>query len=502
MIFSLTLDGAKMSLSQFSGNLSGNNGIELTIPISHSARCESKILVDSLKGLVASFEIIFDNSFSGIIFCDKDCNIIYMNKFYADLLGINKSEAIGKHIRKYFPSSRVSIVLRTGKIELEQRCSLRTNFNLNVNRIPIKANGETIGVVLQTIFSDVNEINNVMVKLKLLEKQVKFYESGLSSILSASHNFKDIVGENKLIVDAKKIAEKYAKTDGAVLILGDTGTGKELFAHSIHMSSSRSKGPFVCVNCAAIPKDLLESELFGYEPGAFTGAQQKGKTGKIQLAHKGTLFLDEICEIPVDAQAKILRVLETKKVEKLGGLKSIDVDFRLVAATNRNIKHLIEHKMFREDLYYRLNAMIIEIPPLSARVDDIPELIGHFVKSIGKPEIKFSEAAIRLLKSYSWPGNVRELKNTFERAVSLYEGDVIDIEHLPREIKNSYRVCNEASEYVIKSLSGEMARLEKEILIRSLKGTSGNMSKTSKLLGISRSTLYKKCYEHHILKLI
>jgi len=485
-----------MSFSQLSGK--SVKGIELKIPKKHLLHHESNILVESLKYLIESFEIIFENSFSGIIFCDKDCNILYMNKFYADLLGINKSEAIGNPIRKYFPSSRVSIVLRTGNMELGQRCSLRSNFNLTINRIPIKADNETIGVVLQTIFSDVNEINSVMAKLNLLEKQVRFYESGLSSVLSASHTFNDILGKDQLILDAKNMAEKYARTDGAVLILGDTGTGKEFFAHSIHMSSPRSKGPFVCVNCAAIPKDLLESELFGYEPGAFTGAQQKGKTGKIQLAHKGTLFLDEIGEMPVNAQAKILRALETKRVDKLGGLKSIDVDFRLIASTNRNIKHMIEHEEFREDLYYRLNTMIIDLPPLSARPGDIPELIDHFIRSIGRSKIKVSEAAVKMLKSYSWPGNVRELKNTVERAVSLCEDDVIDINHLPHEIKNSYREGNETSKYNINSLSGEMARLEKEILIRSIESMGGNMSKTSKLLGISRSTLYQKCKMHHI----
>lgn len=487
-----------MILSPFYDNLSGSSGIELTIPIKHSIKYESDLLVDSLKDLVKSFELIFDNSFSGIIFCDKNSNILYMNKFYADLLRINKSEAIGKHIKKYFPSSRVSIVLKTGRMELGQRCSLRTNFNLIINRIPIKANGETIGVVLQTIFSDIHEINNVMEKLNLLEKQVRFYESGLSSVLSASHNFKDILGKNKLIVDAKKIAEKYAKAEGAVLILGATGTGKEFFAHSIHMSSLRNKGPFVCVNCAAIPKDLLESELFGYEPGAFTGAQQKGKTGKIQLAHKGTLFLDEICEMHASAQAKMLRVLETKRVDRLGGIKTIDVDFRLVAATNRDIKQMIEQKRFREDLYYRLNAMIIELPSLSDRAEDIPELMAHFIGLIGRPEIKVSDNAMKLLKGYSWPGNVRELKNTIERAVCLCEGDTIDVEHLPFEIKNSQCDCKELSEYVIKPLSTQMARLEKEILIRSLEATGGNMRKTSKLLGISRSALYGKCKTHNI----
>ncbi len=306
-------------------------------------------------------------------------------------------------------------------------------------------------------------------------------------------------GKNDRLLEAKRVAEKYAKTDGAVLVLGPTGSGKELFAHAIHLASDRRKGAFVCVNCAAIPRDLLESELFGYEEGAFTGARKKGKAGRIELADHGTLFLDEIGDLPLNAQAKLLRVLDTGRFERLGGLKPVQVNFRLVAATHRDLKAMIHRNEYREDLFYRLNTMCVNIPPLSERPDDIPELAHHFFVILEKHHLKISEPAMQAMKSYSWPGNVRELRNVIERAVSLAEGNAIDMEQLPEEIRFPRTGHLKMSGFPDDTLAKEMAAVEKKILERVLARTQNKMVKAAEVLGISRSTLYEKCRRYEIL---
>jgi len=238
-------------------------------------------------------------------------------------------------------------------------------------------------------------------------------------------------------------------------------------------ASKRADAPFVCVNCAAIPKDLLESELFGYAPGAFTGAQQKGKAGKIEMAHKGTLFLDEMGDLPLNAQAKLLRVLESKTMERVGDLKPTAVDFRLIAATNKDLKDMIVRSEFREELFYRLNTMTISVPPLSQRRGDIPLLLTHFLHALGKPKIRCTAGAMEIINKYPWPGNVRELKNVIERAVSLIDGNEIDVEHLPSEIMILQSDIRQTPDGTGKLLSKELFRCEHHILIEALKMSRG-----------------------------
>jgi transcriptional regulator with PAS, ATPase and Fis domain len=470
-----------------SENIDNSGVTETTTPV--------QVPVD-LESLVKTFRHILDRVYSGIIFCDKDSRILFMNRFYASLLRADREKAVGQHIKEYFPSSRLPVVLETGQAELGKKCSLRTNLALLVNRVPVERNGETVGVILQTSFRDFTEINDVMTRLNLLEKEVNYYKEGLGSILSATYSFNSIVGQNKRLIQAKKTAEKYARTDSPVLILGATGTGKELFAHAVHQSSKRKDRPFVCVNCAAIPRELLESELFGYEAGAFTGAKRGGKSGKIEMAHGGTLFLDEIGDLPLNAQAKLLRVLETRKIERVGGVKTMDVDFRLVAATNKGLREMIHRSEFREDVFFRLNTMTVEVPSLSERTDDIAALVDSFLTASGNGYIKVSDRVIDMLKCYSWPGNVRELKNVVARALSLIEGDTIEVEHLPMEIINFQADCSNNASSGIGSLSKELKNYEKKVLFQALKLNNGNMSKTARLLGISRSTLYEKCKVH------
>jgi transcriptional regulator with PAS, ATPase and Fis domain len=462
---------------------------------------ESNAMKDAqgAEALAKVLELIVDNVYSGIIVCDSDSKILYINKFYADLLQTPREKAVGQHIKNFFPASRLPGVLETGEMELGRKCSLRADIALLVNRIPVKIGNKTVGVVLQTVFKDYAEINELMARLSLLQREVNYYKRGLDSVLSAAFDFDAIIGKNAQLLEAKHMAEKYAKTDGAVLVQGPTGSGKELFAHAIHLASDRRKGAFVCVNCAAIPRDLLESELFGYEEGAFTGARKKGKAGRIELANRGTLFLDEIGDLPLNAQAKLLRVLESGRFERLGALKPVQVDFRLVAATNRDLKSMIQRNEFRADLFYRLNTMSVNIPPLSERTEDIPELARHFFAVLEKPHLKISEPAMQVMKSYAWPGNIRELRNVIERAVSLVEADAIDVDQLPEEVRLPKTGQMKMSDFPDGTLAGEMAAVEKAILERALIRSQNKMVKAAKLLGISRSTLYEKCRRYEIL---
>ncbi len=287
------------------------------------------------------------------------------------------------------------------------------------------------------------------------------------------------------------LIRKYAPTDYPVLILGETGTGKELTARAIHERSARSNGPFMVINCAAIPKELLEAELFGYEKGAFTGADKR-KKGKIELADRGTLFLDEIGEMPIDLQAKLLRFLEDLTFDRIGGTKSIKANVRIVAATNKNLKELVDRGLFRDDLYYRLKVLTINLPPLREREDDVIVMAKYFLekfaKEQGKEILGFTDDALELIRNYQWPGNVRELINVIRKAVVLTDRKYIDVEDLDIDVD---RVSKELSGKGLFSLKEHMERLERELFEKAYRITGGNVSKMASMLGVSRPTVYK-----------
>lgn len=447
-------------------------------------------------------ELILDNLYSGIILCNKECKILYINQVYASLLGINNREdAIGKPITFYFPKSRLGKVISNGTIELGQSCSLKRYIPHVVNRIPIKKNNEIYGAILQSVFKDFDSLQDLFRKIKSLN----FYRKSLKRALSPIYTFESIIGKSPAISHTIDNAKKYAIRGHPILILGPTGTGKELFAHSIHDYSPRNDGPFVCVNCASFPKDLLESELFGYEPGAFTGASQKGKMGKIELANQGSLFLDEIGDLSLNAQAKLLRVIETKQFDKIGGIEPIPSDFRLIAATNKDLRQLIAKGEFREDLFYRLNVMTLFTPSLAERREDIQLLVRYFLKEMGREESTVTCDALEAIENYPWPGNIRELKNAIEQALSVSENDKIKLENLPPQITNyqsEKQPCKDtenAPRILNASLNHNIHHFEKEVLKYALKKTRYNMTQASKMLEISRSTLYEKCHRYDLI---
>jgi len=299
-----------------------------------------------------------------------------------------------------------------------------------------------------------------------------------------------IIGRSPAIEEVKRLIRAVADSHAPILITGESGTGKELVAHAIHCGSSRSNKPFVVLNAGAIPNGLLESELFGYERGAFTGATRT-KLGKLELSKGGTIFLDEIGDMPLSLQAKILRAIENHEIERLGGTKLISLDFRLVAATNKDLHQLVEKKKFREDLYYRLNVINISLPALRDRRQDIPLLAYYFLKKYAKEEhkniISISLQAFEVLETYNWPGNIREIENVIERAVILCDGQTIEVDHLPKEITS----LEDSKFCTSKSYNDIVKDFKKLLILRTLQDTNYNKTEAAKRLGLNRTYLFK-----------
>ena len=320
--------------------------------------------------------------------------------------------------------------------------------------------------------------------------------------------FSTMIGKTAVI---KKILEEIrtvAKSNATVLLFGETGTGKELLAHELHKESQRKDKPFIAVNCAAIPETLLESELFGHEKGSFTGAYER-RIGKFEAANGGIVFLDEIGSLPLSLQAKILRVLQNKVISRIGSTESIELDVRIVSATNTDLRKAIEKKLFREDLFYRLNVVPIHVPPLRERREDIPLLLDHFLKKFSSEYTKktkgFKDDALALLISYDWPGNIRELENLIERLVALEKGEYIIKEHLPKEIslrerkEKIFTMYKGPGERKTLETKGETLKTqEKESVLKALQEAEGNQSKAAEILGIHRNTLRKKLKLYNI----
>lgn len=354
----------------------------------------------------ARLRVILNSITQGIIVTNKSNKIEVCNPAAERIFHISSEEALGKDVVDIIPNTRMHNVLESGVEELGELQDVHGGV-IAVNRIPIEAEGRRIGVV--STFEDVTKIQKLEQKIR-----EKMNKKGFT----AKHSFEDILTVNKDMMELKKLAALYAKTDGAILIQGESGTGKELFAQSIHNASNRSHGPFVAVNCAAIPESLLESELFGYEGGAFSGARKEGKQGLFELAHNGTIFLDEVGEIAKGLQARLLRVIQEKEIMRVGGDRIIPVDIRIISATNQELKKQIENGEFRQDLYYRLNVFNIILPPLREHKDDIELLISRFLRKFIGNAIDIDRAikeTKKILLAYDWPGNIRELNNIAER---------------------------------------------------------------------------------------
>lgn len=333
---------------------------------------------------------------------------------------------------------------------------------------------------------------NLIVQRALYVKEIKEENIRLRKNLAECYCYPNIVGESKEMNKVFELIGKVARVNSPVLILGETGTGKELIASTIHYHSNRKDKPLIKVNCAALPENLIESELFGYEKGAFTGATRR-KPGRFELAHRGTIFLDEVGDLPQSTQIKLLRVLQDGTFERLGGTETLKVDVRIISATNRNLHEEVKKGRFREDLYYRLNVIPIEVPSLRERKEDIPLLIEHFINRIGK-NVKFTDEAIDALMAYDFPGNVRELENIIERCIALSEDDVIKKKDLPPHIFDK----KQKEGFTGLTLSEIIQKAEKEHILKIIKATKGNKTKAAHILGISRKTLWEKLRAYSI----
>ena len=433
---------------------------------------------------------LFDYTFDGLVVIDKDGMVRMLNRPYADFLGVDQESSIGKHVTEVIENTRMHIVAQTGKEEVAQLQKINGNYMI-ATRVPIIKDGKIVGVVGKVLFKNLDELNSLTKRVQSLEKELNRYKGEFRERNKATYTFDSLLGSSPTFLDAKDQAKKAAKSDSNVLIIGESGTGKELFAHSIHSDSKRSMGVFIKVNCAAIPGELLESELFGYEEGSFTGAKKGGKIGKFEAADGGTIFLDEIGELPLHMQVKLLRVLQEREVERVGSNRSIPIDVRIIAATNRNLEEMVDKGEFRLDLYYRLKVMIIEVPKLSERSEDIKMLVHHFLgkyqKLMNKPIEGISDRALRILSSYTWLGNIRELENTIERALNMVDEDkMVTSDHLPEEIRGYKRPSSTLT------LNEVMEETERQTIINYLAIMNGNKSGTAKMLGISRTTLYEK----------
>ena len=416
--------------------------------------------------------LIFDHLNLGMSVIDSDGYVAILNKFLARFLGLNREDAIGKHVTEVFPGTTIHLVAKTGLPALN--CVLRIRgHDVIIQRIPIFKKGKVIGVYGEMTFTDVREIRLLESKFTWLESKVKKDGEKLSSLYPIRYTFDTILGASPVIAHLKKRALNAASLDAPVLITGESGTGKEMFAQSIHHASQRRKAPFIRINCAAIPRDLFESELFGYEKGAFTGALVQGKPGKFELANRGTIFLDEIGELPLEMQAKLLNVLEERQLERIGGNQPIKTDFRLICATNKNLDEMITIKRFREDLFYRVNVIQLHIPPLRERQEDIIPIAGQLLEKLTENTLRsncrLSPQANEILLKHYWPGNVRELHNALNQALSTMDGDiVIEPWHFPSSISSRPNRLEDKEAALKKTID----RAEKEALQQALEATN------------------------------
>ncbi|WP_216828397.1 sigma-54 interaction domain-containing protein [Alkalihalobacterium elongatum] len=441
-------------------------------------------------------EAVIDTAYECIVVVDKAGCVTYINQSYCEFLGVKMDDVFGKHVTEVIENTRMHEVLETGKEEIAQLHYLNGTYMI-ANRVPIRHNGEIIGAVGNVVYRDKEEWQQMNTHIKGLMSQLEYYREEWQKTTGVKYSLGDIVGKSEKIQQIHRQVQKVAASDISILLRGESGTGKELFAHAIHQLSNRSQKPFVKVNCGAIPEHLLESELFGYEEGAFTGAKKGGKPGKFQLANSGTIFLDEIGDMPLNMQVKLLRVLQEKEIEPVGAVKSKVIDVRVITATNRPLEKMVKEGRFREDLFYRVNVIPITIPPLRERVRDIIliayALIEKITQKVGKRKLILSQEVEEVLLQYHWPGNVRELENVIEAAVHFASGNVITIEALPQYLKENVSLSTEE-----KTLKEILEETERKVIKNMLIKNNYDKLKTAKSLNISKSSFYEKLAKYKL----
>ncbi|MGX5537460.1 sigma 54-interacting transcriptional regulator [Bacillus wiedmannii] len=467
--------------------------------------------IQSLESIISRYESALNLLSECILGVNEQGIVNFLSGSYAQFLGIDDpKEAIGKHCTEVVENTRMHIIVKTGQMEIGhiQRIS---NRNIIATRIPIIKEGKIIGAIGKIMFHDIQQFKALGDQISEMESKLSYYQTELQRLQEGRLSFQSIIGESAKMKEVKMMALKVSKSRSTVLIRGESGTGKELFAHAVHRASPRASDTFIRLNCAAIPKDLLEAELFGYEDGAFTGAKKGGKPGKIELADKGTLFLDEIGDMSLDMQVKLLRVLQEKEIERIGGTKIQKVDVRFIAATHRNLREMVQRGEFREDLYYRLNVFEIDIPPLRDRKEDMIHITEFLIKKLngelGSNVISLDERVRDIFMEHDWPGNIRELENVLERAMNVIEGMIIQVYHLPaylrkknleEELNHEIFTMDQEKHETSYLLQVEVESAEKRAITRALEKTAGNVKEAAELLGIHRASLYRKIEKYEM----
>lgn len=475
----------------------------LDVPVGAIAVIHDISQLDQLAGelegtrqLSRTLETVLEIAYDGVIVVDHQGRITLVNRNMSEFLRKPVGELVGRHITEVMENTRLHIVAQTGEAEHNDVQVIRGTRYV-VSRLPIIRDGSPSGAVGTVSFQGLRELRGMVQQLEGLERNLAGPREETRSGHRARYTFEHIIGVSPEMERARQEARSAALSNAPVLILGPSGTGKELFAHAIHNAGPRRGSPFLKVNCAAVPEDLLESEFFGYESGAFTGARSQGKKGKFELADGGTLFLDEIGDMSLRLQAKLLRVLQDGEFERVAGTRPTRVDVRAIAATNRDLHAMVQTGQFRLDLYYRLNVLTVQVPALSDRRDDIPplvqSLIARFNRELSTRVVGPTPAALALLKAYAWPGNVRELENAIRRAMHLAAGEYIEVENLPSHLRQAGIAASGPPEspdqpvYVT-----ALHQHERELIEQALTAAEGSRTEAAKRLGISRAGLYEK----------
>lgn len=436
---------------------------------------------------VRQYKTILDHAYEGIIAVNKQGKISAFNQAAKDILHIRHPNVLNQPLVKILANGEFRQFILDNNAYGETLTTYRS-IHLSVNKQPVYLRGKHIGDVVA--FQDVTGIQDLESKIRK-----KIYLRGHV----AKYHFHDIVHQSEMVKKTIATAKRFSNANSDILIIGETGTGKEMYAQSIHNHSHRKDKPFVAINCAALPEHLLESELFGYVEGAFTGASKGGKQGIFELAHQGTLFLDEIGEMSLHLQSRLLRVIQEKEVMRLGDDKVIPIDVRIIAATNRDLLEMVERKEFREDLYYRLSVLELYLPSLKESKEDIPVLMEYFLKQYTSEaqHIYFTKEALEKIKEYDWPGNIRQLRNFCERLSVLCDDETIDVHNLEQYLPRNFLKQKEYLQYN----KEEKSHIdEKQEILLALEKTQYNREKAAKLLNISRTTLWRKMREYHIVE--
>lgn len=465
----------------------------------------SDTVLDFILNVDFAYDIlnhILMDPYDAMAVVDADEKLTYISPVHEKFFGLQSGEAVGKNVRDVIENSRLHHVVRTGIAEVGQIHRMRGKDRV-VSRHPILHDGKIVGAIGRIMFKGPQQVEAMSRRINALEEEIATYKANAKASVDAGNNkyLDAIVGQSFAIQSVKDQIRKVAPLDIPVLIQGESGTGKELVAQALHMLSPRNEGRLVTVNAAALPESLVESELFGYEPGSFTGADRKGRAGKFEMADKGTIFLDEIGDMPLEVQSKLLRVLQDRMVERVGGEKPKRVDFRLFSATNRDLEAFIEQDRFRLDLFYRISPVVIAMPTLEERLEDIPLLLNHFVTDLAKqynrpaPEIEMN--VHDYLMEQQWPGNVRQLRHMVERALVFADEGKLRIEDFERGTSFGAKKADKAQAAAVQANKGgtlkdSLEALEAKLINDAIIRYKGNKKKAAEHLGVSRSYLYKK----------